>query len=640
MKRIGIAIPALLISLQLCSILYAQPTAFNNVVSPLDSVEAIIPEPIDLQTVLTEDFQREKNGGPYSFAVSRPVDITPMTDGLWEEIDDETLLWRLPIASPDAVSLSLGFSRYFMPPGGRLYIYSADESQVIGPYTEDDNKEHGQLWTPIVLSEAVIVELTVPVSKASELELELTSINHGYRGIDPKLFNETLGDSDWCHRNVACSEGSPWRDQIRSVALYHITYKNRTYWCTGTLINNASQNDRPYILTSFSCFDGNENRILDDPHRAAESMVVYWNFQANGCDSYSGSLNQNQTGAIFRAGRWKTDFVLLELDRKPSMAFNVYYAGWERSSSLPSSSVAIHHPNGDVKKISVENDPLSTTELRGEKRNFKYGTYFMINDWDVGITAEGSTGCPLFNPDKRIIGHFRNGNSTCSARGPDYFAPFYRSWSEGINRKKRLRDWLDPLNTDLNYINGKNPTNPSGQTLTIGTGTIEWEFPMHTWYYDSRTQVIYQSQEIGQSGTITGLALYVTRIPGQTLNNWIIRMRHTDKANSLDNQMYTSGWTVVYGNNEDINSTGWKWFEFSMPFQYNKTFNLMVDFSHDGNSYSKAGHCRTSLKESIRTLYAYSDNSDGNPLYWTGSNVTNFSSTNLVPNTKLKFSGQ
>jgi lysyl endopeptidase len=640
MKRIEIILTAILISLLLSSILCAQPAAFNHVVTSLDNVKAVVPEPIDLQAVLVEDQQREQNGGPYSFAISRPVNITPITDGLWEELDEETLLWQLPIASPEALSLSLGFSHYFMPSGGRLCIYSADESQVIGPFTEDDNKEHGQLWTPLIFSEAIIVEVTVPVSKASELELELTSINHGYRQVDPTLLNGVNEDADWCHRNVACPEGDLWRDQIRSVALYHITYGDRSYWCTGSLINNTSQNDKPYFLTSFRCFDGDRNRILEDPDGAAKSMVVYWNFQSNSCYSYSGSLDQNQTGAIFRSGFWKTDFLLVELEREPSSAINVYYSGWDRSSKAPPNAVAIHHPNSDVKKISIENDPLSKATLIDEAKYYNYGLYFVVNDWDVGITAEGSTGGPLFNPDKRIIGQFRNGNSSCSAPGPDWFGPFYRSWSEGENRNNRLKDWLDPLNTNIAFIDGKNPTNPSCQNVIVGTGIIDWEFPMHTWYHDSRTQVIYLSSEIRQSGTITGLALDVSRIPGQTLNNWTIRMKHTDRIDSTDKYMYTSGWTIVYSGNENVIDTGWKWFEFHIPFQYDNTFNLMVDFSHNNNSYSRAGYCRASRAESIRTLFAYSDSEDGDPLGWTESNMPNSNPINWVPNLKLKFCGQ
>ena len=58
--------------------------------------------------------------------------------------------------------------------------------------------------------------------------------------------------------------------------------------------------------------------------------------------------------AIFRAAYKPSDFLLVQLDDEPSMVFDVYYAGWDRSSTVPSSAVGIHHPKGDIKKISYE----------------------------------------------------------------------------------------------------------------------------------------------------------------------------------------------------------------------------------------------------------------------------------------------
>ena len=452
-----ITLTAVLIVLQFCGGLCAQPTVFTHNVESLAPVEPIITEPIDLQAVLMEDYQRNSRGGPYRFAINRPVKITPESDGVWEEIDDETLIWRLPIASPGAVSLSLGFTSYFMPAGGKLFIYSADETQILGPFTESDNEVHGQLWTPLIYSEAIVVELTIPSSELPQLKLELTSINHGYRNINPKLPFRALGDSDWCHRNVACSEGDAWRDQIRTVAMYQITLDDGTFLCTGTLINNTEQNNKLYFLTAFHCLDEWLDRVLDDPDGAAASMVIYWNFQASTCTGTTGSMNLNQSGAIFRAAHWMSDFALVELEDVPPAAANIYYAGWDHSNTTPSSGVAIHHPVGDLKKISIENDPLTQVSLVDYNPYIEYGKYFKVSGWDIGVTAEGSSGCPIFNSNKSIVGVFSNGASECSNPGPDYFGPLYRAWTGGGTPETRLSDWLDPDNSGVTFLDGKNP---------------------------------------------------------------------------------------------------------------------------------------------------------------------------------------
>ena len=52
----------------------------------------------------------------------------------------------------------------------------------------------------------------------------------------------------------------------------------------------------------------------------------------------------------------------------------------------------------------------------------------------------------------------------------------------------------------------------------IGTSTGTWDFPLHTYYHDCRTQTIYLAGEIGRAGNISALALNVTAIPQQAMN--------------------------------------------------------------------------------------------------------------------------
>ncbi|MBU1616102.1 C10 family peptidase, partial [bacterium] len=54
-----------------------------------------------------------------------------------------------------------------------------------------------------------------------------------------------------------------------------------------------------------------------------------------------------------------------------------------------------------------------------------------------------------------------------------------------------------------------------------------WEYPMSTYYHDARTQTICLSNEIGPACRITSLALDVIIVPGQTMEAWTIRMKHT-----------------------------------------------------------------------------------------------------------------
>ncbi len=174
----------------------------------------------------------------------------------------------------------------------------------------------------------------------------------------------------------------------------------------------------------------------------------------------------------------------------------------------------------------------------------------------------------------------------------------------------------------------------NSESVTIGTGTYSWEYPIHTYYHDSRTQVIYLAEEIGSAGTITALALNIDAAPDQTLENWTIRMKHTDMS-EYDNYSFDStGWTVVYRN--DVTAvTGWQTFEFQTPFEYNGTSNLLVDFSYNNDSYTQTGYCKSTRSNFMRSVYACSDSQHGDPLVWSSANSPTMHCSNNVPNVKL-----
>jgi hypothetical protein len=122
------------------------PFALRFDVVPVKEVERVDVPGIDLEAVRTEDVERERQGLAPRYAIPNEVRITPDTHGTWERVRQGLWLWRLRISAPEAVSINLGFTRYFMPPGGQLLVYSADERHRLRPFTELDNEDHGELW--------------------------------------------------------------------------------------------------------------------------------------------------------------------------------------------------------------------------------------------------------------------------------------------------------------------------------------------------------------------------------------------------------------------------------------------------------------------------------------------------------------
>lgn len=196
----------------------------------------------------------------------------------------------------------------------------------------------------------------------------------------------------------------------------------------------------------------------------------------------------------------------------------------------------------------------------------------------------------------------------------------------------------DSLGETIKTFNGT--VNISANTSvvhSIGTGTATWQYPLYTYYHDSRTQVIYLASEIGASGQISSLALNVTSIPGQRMNNWTIRMKHTTLSNYSTAQAWETNWTTVYQNNEDISVAGWYTFNFSTPFIYNGTDNLMIDFSINNESWTSPGEVTATSFGTSRSLYYNTDSYYGDPLTWSGvTNPTPYTS-GYVPNLKMTF---
>jgi Fungalysin metallopeptidase (M36)/Viral BACON domain/Fungalysin/Thermolysin Propeptide Motif len=193
----------------------------------------------------------------------------------------------------------------------------------------------------------------------------------------------------------------------------------------------------------------------------------------------------------------------------------------------------------------------------------------------------------------------------------------------------------DALNAAMPNHTGYVVLSSPAAERVIGSGTTtSSSFPLYTYYHDQRTQVIYPASEVGGAGTLSSLSLYITTLPGQTLNAWTIRMKQTALASYSTSAWESSGWTTVYSANQTLTQTGWVTFNFSTPFTHNGTSNLMVDFSFNNSTYTTAGAVRTFTTGANRTIQAASDSSYGSPLTWSATSPYP-STSSTVPQIKL-----
>ncbi|TXF91403.1 T9SS type A sorting domain-containing protein [Neolewinella aurantiaca] len=441
-----------LLSLLSATTLLAQP---QPVTRP-SSVPTLALPALDNTRLLQEELSLRKPGRAPRFAEVRQVSVRPETDGVWQVNNDGTTTWRLRISSPNAESINLGFTEFSMPRGGELYLHTGkkDNWEVRGPYTPADNEVHNQLWTPVINGDEVVVEVTLPEEERSNLRLWLTEVNHDFLG-----FTENVEKSGSCNVDVICGDADgyaivdKYRDIIRSVVVYSI---GGGTFCTGFLVNNTSQDGTPYFMTADHCNMTAAN---------APSLVTYYNFENSTCrpvgsaasgGAGDGVLGVNNTGAIFRASNPASDMTLLELDDPIPAAANAFLAGWDNSYDVPTDTmIAIHHPSTDEKRISFTFQQTFFTAGYAGNNAPTTGTHLEVPDWDIGTTEPGSSGSPIFDRFHRVRGQLHGGQAACGNNSFDTYGAVARSWEGGGSSSTRLRDWLDPNNTGVSAIDGR-----------------------------------------------------------------------------------------------------------------------------------------------------------------------------------------
>ena len=230
-----------------------------------------------------------------------------------------------------------------------------------------------------------------------------------------------------------------------------------TGFCTGNLLNNAAEDQKPYILSAGHCQDG------------FTPQYNFWrfdfNYEASGCSNPgSEPAFQSVLGSTLRASRRQNDFLLLEIQNPIPPSYNVYFNGWDRKNAPPPTSFCIHHARGDIKKISIENNAATILPTEFSWQNAQGviisttppNHMFRVKFDDSTIEA-GSSGAALFDPNGRVVGQLHGGFFLGSCTVNDAFSFFDRfslSWEGGGTPETRLKDWLDPEDTGLTFIDG------------------------------------------------------------------------------------------------------------------------------------------------------------------------------------------
>lgn len=377
----------------------------------------------------------------YRFAKKIPVDIVPFSMGIWEDVPNGGKVWRIGIRSFKAYSLYVVLRDFELMEDVRIFAYNSTKTESYGPFSSTHNDKTKLLTIPPVQGSEIIIELNVDAGIDNFGEFAIAEVWHDYRNIkdNSRLKSYVAGN---CNVDINCAEGASWQLEKRAVAKIIVNGE----YCTGTLINNAAGKKIPYFITAYHCIENAE---------IASTALYYFDYERTVCKGSVASSPIIVYGSELKATTPnQLDFSLVKLNRFPGINGGLYLAGWDARSKNPKSGVCIHHPLGDVKKISMTTSPLNTGDF-GE--GFNKDSHWVVSRWNVGTTEGGSSGAPLFDNLHHLVGTLSGGDANCNNPVNDFFTKFALSWDFYPDSSKQLKCWLDPGNTGMLVVPGEAP---------------------------------------------------------------------------------------------------------------------------------------------------------------------------------------
>ncbi len=445
---------------------------------PLSISEKINPpEALELAQPDWAKVREEDKGwlGEFRFAVPTDVNFTTENSGQWTTLPDGNRLWQLHVRSENAVGLALTLDNFELPKGATLYLHSSDGKEILGSYDADNNNADRKFFIGFTNGKNTILtyfEAKTKQKSASNVPFVIKKVYHAYT--ENSLSVLGFGESQPCHINVNCPQGANWQAQKRGVVRIRVVATEGVGWCSGSLINTTRQDGTPYVLSAYHCADG----LTVD----FAQWTFFFNYESTNCSNPATEpTGQSLQGCVARSGARQTDFLLFELNQRVPANFNAHFSGWNRDSvTLPTSQTMIHHPNGDIKKITLgvtaptvhDRQTTWNNNAISPPRSHLYYTF------GQGGMEGGSSGSPMFDQAGRIVAQLHGGTNTVDNCGVAYALGGWlaKSWDGNGTVTSRLKDWLDPTNSSVLTLNGT--STPTTAVTVSGRVTTANGLPM------------------------------------------------------------------------------------------------------------------------------------------------------------------
>jgi lysyl endopeptidase len=426
---------------------------------------------------------------------------------------------RLSVTSPEAGSLRLALDLEGIAEDVEMVFFgSAEPARLVGPIRVGEIGDRTRAWwSPLTEGDTQTIELFVPSRHGkSGLAVKVRGVSHVFTTPSSNFSKrlEEIGRAGSCNIDIACSSlngSSAFRDVVQSVAQMIFNDEGFTVLCTGTLLNdNDPATQTPWFLSNNHCFDN-----LTAPFKSASEMQVVantlntlWRFEASACNSRAPDANWTQltTGAAFLYNNVQSDALLLRL--KQAAPAGAFFSGWDANPIGGGEAVlAIHHPEGDLKKASQGSVVgFAVPQVGGGNESFTEVR------WSSGTTEGGSSGSGLWTFDGseyRLRGGLWGGTASCTnTAGSDFYYRFDQVYPKVSAYLSAAAGPFADV-TDLWW----NP-NESGWGLSLIQHSTNIVFGVWYTYNDEgkRLWVVMPTGSWSNSSTYTG-PLYITSGP-------------------------------------------------------------------------------------------------------------------------------
>jgi len=367
-------------------------------------------------------------------ATDGEVGAPPASELQWSAVDGGFAA-RVSVVSPRAESLRLAVDVLGAPKDVEMVFFgSANPARLEGPVRVGDIRDRtAPWWTPITAGEGQTIEFFVPARHDPKgLPLRVVRASHLFTTPSSNFTKrmEDIGKSGSCNVDVSCSplsSDAAFRGAAASVAQMVFSDGDYAALCSGTLLNDSDPATQvPYFFSANHCFD-NQAPPYKTPAQmqaVAGTLATLWGFEAAACGASTprSGWTQRSGGATWLYSDPQSDALLLRLnDAPPGDAF---FSGWDPNPVLGSASVVtIHHPQGDLKKV-TQGAVLgySTPGVGGGSQSF------IETQWSRGTTEGGSSGSGLWTSSGSqwlFRGALWGGSALCTnMAGSDFYSRF------------------------------------------------------------------------------------------------------------------------------------------------------------------------------------------------------------------------